>query len=57
VVIGYYSYQRRAGDKIDYYYQKPLEAVEDIAEATEGSYGSWRMKEALNWVVEECWTT
>ena len=43
--------------RVDYYYQKPLEAVEDIAEATEGSYGSWRMKEALNWVVEECWTT
>jgi len=45
---GYYSYQRRGGDRIDYYHQELLEAVRDIAKATEDSYGSRRMKAALN---------
>ena len=45
---GYYGYQRRGGDRIDYYHQELLEAVRDIAKATEDSYGSRRMKKALN---------
>lgn len=45
---GYYGYQRRGGGGIDYYRQELLEAVRDIAEATEDSYGSRRMKSALN---------
>ena len=45
---GYYGHQRRGGDRIDYYHQELLEAVRDIAKATEDSYGSRRMKKALN---------
>jgi len=45
---GFYGYQRRGGGKIDYYHLELLEAVKDIAKATEDSYGSRRMKEALN---------
>ena len=45
---GYYVYQRRGGEQIDYYHEELLEAVRDIAKATEDSYGSRRMKEALN---------
>jgi putative transposase len=45
---GFYGYQRRGGGKTDYYHQELLEAVKDIAKATEDSYGSRRMKEALN---------
>ena len=45
---GYYSYQRHGGDRIDYHHQELLEAVRDIAKATEDSYGSRRMKAALN---------
>jgi len=45
---GFYGYQRRGGDSIDYYHQELLEAVRDIAEATQDSYGSRRMKAALN---------
>jgi transposase InsO family protein len=44
---GYYGYQRRGGGRIDYYHQELLEAVEDIAEASDDSYGSRRMKAAL----------
>ncbi len=45
---GFYGYQRRGGGRIDYYHQELLEAVKDIAKATEDSYGSRRMKKALN---------
>ena len=45
---GYYGYQRRGSDGIDYYHQELLEAVRDIAKATWDSYGSRRMKKALN---------
>ena len=45
---GYYGYQRRGGDRFDPYHQELLEAVRDIAKATEDSYGSRRMKKALN---------
>ena len=45
---GFYGYQRRGGDRIDYYHEELLEAVRDIAKATEDSYGSRRMKAALN---------
>ena len=45
---GYYGYQRRGGSEIDHYHEELLEAVEDIAEASDDSYGSRRMKEALN---------
>ena len=45
---GYYGYQRCGGDGIDYYHQELLEAVRDIAKATDDSYGSRRMKKALN---------
>jgi putative transposase len=45
---GYYGYQRRGGDRIDYYHEELLEAVRDIAKATEDSYGSRRMEKALN---------
>jgi len=45
---GCYGYQRRGGSRIDYYHEELLEAVRDIAKATEDSYGSRRMKAALN---------
>ena len=45
---GFYGYQRRGGGQIDYYRRELLKAVKDIAKATEDSYGSRRMKEALN---------
>ena len=45
---GYYGHQRRNGGRPDPYHQELLEAVEDIARATEDSYGSRRMKHALN---------
>jgi putative transposase len=45
---GFYRYQRRGGDRIDYYHEELLEAVRDIAKATEDGYGSRRMKAALN---------
>ena len=45
---GYYGYQRRGGSGIDHYHEELLEAVEDIAEASDDSYGSRRMKKALN---------
>ena len=45
---GYYGYQRRGGDRIDHYHEELLEAVRDIAKATEDSYGSRRMEKALN---------
>lgn len=32
---GYYGYQRREGIEIDYYREELLEAVKDIAEATD----------------------
>ncbi len=44
---GYYGYQRRSGGRPDFYHLELLEAVKDIAEATEYSYGSRRMKHAL----------
>jgi putative transposase len=44
---GYYGYQRRGGGKIDVHHQRLLGAVEKIAETTQDSYGSRRMKEAL----------
>ena len=45
---GYYGYQKRGGGSIDYYRQELLETVRDIAKATDDSYGSRRMKKALN---------
>ena len=45
---GYYGYQRRNGGRPDFYHLELLEAVRDIARATEDSYGSRRMKHALN---------
>lgn len=45
---GYYGYQQRGGNVADPYHLEMLEAVENIAEATEDSYGSRRMKKALN---------
>ena len=46
---GFYSHRRRNGDgKVDPYHQELLEAVQDIAKASENSYGSRRMKKALN---------
>ena len=46
---GYYGYQRRhAGRGKDFYHQELLEAVRDIAKASKDSYGSRRMKKALN---------
>jgi putative transposase len=45
---GYYVHQRRDGGRADRYHQELLEAVKDIARATEDSYGSRRMKHALN---------
>ncbi len=45
---GYYGYQQRGGGSLDYYRQELLEAVRDIAKATQDSYGSRRMKAALS---------
>ncbi len=45
---GYYGYQRRGGGRIDCYHLELLEAVRDIAKATDDSYGSRRIKKALN---------
>jgi putative transposase len=45
---GYYSYQQSGGSSIDYSRQELLEAVLDIAKATQDSYGSRRMKAALS---------
>jgi putative transposase len=46
---GYYDYQRRnRGRADDPYHRELVEAVRDIAKATENSYGSRRMKKALN---------
>jgi transposase InsO family protein len=46
---GYYGYQQRHGDEEDdRYHQELLEAVRDIAKASDYSYGSRRMKKALN---------
>tara|TARA_R110001599_G_scaffold353781_1_gene597598 strand:- start:5405 stop:5812 length:408 start_codon:yes stop_codon:yes gene_type:complete len=46
---GCYGYQRRNGGRADDpYHQELLETVQAIAEATEHSYGSRRMKHALN---------
>ena len=46
---GYYDYQRRNSGRVDDpYHLELLEAVKDIAKATENSYGSRRMKRALN---------
>ena len=45
---GYYGYQRRKeGRIVDYYHQELLEAVKDIAKASDDTYGSRRMKKAL----------
>ena len=44
---GYYGYQKRGGESIDYYHQELLEAVREIAKVTDDTYGSRRMKEAL----------
>jgi putative transposase len=46
---GYYDYQRRNEGKVDDpYHRELLETVRDIAKATGYSYGSRRMKKALN---------
>lgn len=46
---GYYGYQQRQASKpVDYYHQELLEAVKDIAKASDDTYGSRRMKKALN---------
>ena len=46
---GYYGYQHRnAGRVNDHYHQELLEAVRDIAKASDDSYGSRRMERALN---------
>jgi len=45
---GYYGYQRSRNEAEDYYHQELLEAVRDIAKTTDDSYGSRRMKKALN---------
>ena len=46
---GYYGYQQRHGDREDdLYHQELLEAVRDLAKASDYSYGSRRMKKALN---------
>jgi len=46
---GYYGYhQRHRGREDDLYRQELLEAVRDLAEASDYSYGSRRMKKALN---------
>ena len=46
---GYYGYQRRHEGKIDDpYHRERLEAVREIARASDDSYGTRRMKKALN---------
>ncbi len=46
---GYYGYQQRHGDREDDLYHLELqEAVRDLAKASDYSYGSRRMKKALN---------
>ena len=45
---GYYGYLRRNDGRADPYHLELLEAVRDIARATDDSYGSRRMKKALN---------
>lgn len=45
---GFYSYQRRKAEKpVDFHHQELLEAVRDIAKASDYTYGSRRMKKAL----------
>jgi len=46
---GYYGYMRRNHEKSDdFFHQELLEAVRDIAKASGDSYGSRRMKKALD---------
>jgi putative transposase len=46
---GYYGYQQRQYNRPpDFYHQEMIEAVRDIARASDDSYGSRRMKKALN---------
>ena len=46
---GYYGYMRRQrNNPDDLYHRELLEAVKDIAKASDDSYGSRRMKEGLN---------
>ncbi len=46
---GYYGYQQRQSTRPpDFYHQEMIEAVKDIAKASDDSYGSRRMKKALN---------
>jgi putative transposase len=45
---GYYGYQRSRDEAESYYQQELLEVVREIAIATDDSYGSRRMKKALN---------
>lgn len=46
---GYYSYaERKASQPVDHYHEELLEAVRDIARASDDTYGSRRMKKALN---------
>ena len=46
---GYYGYERRnSGRTIDFYRREMLEAVQDIARASDDTYGSRRMRKALN---------
>ena len=45
---GYYGYLRRGGSGIDNYRQELLDALRDIAKATQDSYGSRRIKAALS---------
>lgn len=45
---GYYGYQQRQDNQPpDYYHQELIEAVKDIAKASDDSYGSRRMKMAV----------
>lgn len=46
---GYYGYQQRQANRPDdFYHREVIEAVRDIAKASDNSYGSRRMKKALN---------
>ncbi|MBL3591539.1 MAG: transposase [gamma proteobacterium endosymbiont of Lamellibrachia anaximandri] len=45
---GYYQYQRGLGNRPDPIHQEMLEWVEDIAKSSGYTYGSRRMKKALN---------
>ena len=46
---GYYGYQQRQNTRVpDFYHREMLEVVKEIAKASDDSYGSRRMKEALN---------